>query len=56
MKKIFKGSETTWKRLLKPAVNIAAPYIGMALGAKTKNPKVAQATTFILNQSVEVRF
>ena len=33
---------------MKPAVNVAAPFIGMAVGAKTKNPKVAQATTNIL--------
>ena len=33
---------------MKPAVNVAAPFIGMAVGAKTKHPKVAQATTIIL--------
>ena len=48
MKKIFKGSQTAWNKFLKPAVNIAAPFIGMAVGAKTKNPKVAAATTNIL--------
>ena len=48
MKKIFKGSQTAWNRFLKPAVNVAAPFIGMAVGAKTKNPKIAQATTNIL--------
>ena len=48
MKKIFKGSQTAWNKFLKTAVNIAAPYIGMALSAKTKNPKVGQATTNIL--------
>ena len=45
MKKIFKGSQTAWNKLLNPAVNVAAPFIGMALGAKTKNSKVAAATT-----------
>ena len=45
MKKIFKGSQTAWNKFLKPAVNVAAPFIGMAVGAKIKNPKVAQATT-----------
>ena len=45
--KIFKGSQAAWKKNLKPAVNVAAPFIGIAVGAKTKNPKVAQATTII---------
>ena len=48
MKKIFKGSQTAWNKFLKPAVNVAATFIGMAVGAKTKNPKVAAATTIIL--------
>ena len=47
-KKIFEGSQTAWNSFLKPAVFIAAPFIGIAVGAKTKNPKVAQATTNIL--------
>ena len=33
---------------LKPALNIASPYIGMAVGAKTRNPKIGAATTNIL--------
>ena len=37
-----------WNKFLKPAVNVAAPFIGMAVGAKTKSPKVAQATAKIL--------
>ena len=48
MKKIFKGSQTTWNWFLKPALNMASPYKGMTVGAKIKNPKVAQATTNIL--------
>ena len=48
MKKLFKGSEKMWNTFLKPAVNLAAPFFGMAFGAKTKNPKIAQATTNIL--------
>ena len=47
-KKFFKGSQTAWNNFLKPAINVAAPFIGMAVEAKTKNPKVAQATTNIL--------
>ena len=48
IKKEFRGSQTAWNKLLKPAVNIAAPFIGLAVGAKTKNPRVAAATTNIL--------
>ena len=48
MKKLFKGTDKMWNIYLKPAVNVAAPFIGMAVGAKTKNPKVGQATTNIL--------
>ena len=48
MKKIFEGSQTTWSKFSKPALNIASPYIGMAVSAKTKNPQIVQATTNIL--------
>ena len=48
MTKIFKGSQTAWNKFLKPAVNTLAPVISMTVGAKTKNPKVAQPTTKIL--------
>ena len=48
MKKTIKGSEKMWNKFLKPAVNVAAPFIGMAVSAKTKNPKVGAATTNIL--------
>ena len=47
LKSIFKGTQTAWNKFLKPAVNVAAPFIGMAVSAKTKNPKVGQATTNI---------
>ena len=30
---------------MKPAVNVAAPFIAMAVSANTKNPKVGQPTT-----------
>ena len=46
--KIFKGTKTAWKKFLKPALNVAAPFIGMVVSAKTKNPKVGAATTNIL--------
>ena len=48
LQKIFRGTQTAWNKFLKPAINASAPFIGMAVGAKTKNPKVAAATTNIL--------
>ena len=48
LQKIFKGTQTAWNKFLKPAVDVAAPFIVMAVSAKTKNPKVGQATTNIL--------
>ena len=48
LKSIFGGTQTAWNKFLKPAINASAPFIGMAVGAKTKNPKVAAATTNIL--------
>ena len=48
LQNIFKGTQTAWKKFLKPAINASAPFIGIAVGAKTKNPKVAAATTNIL--------
>ena len=48
LKSIFKGTQTAWNKFRKPAVNVAAPFIGMAVVAKTRNPKVGQATTNIL--------
>ena len=48
MERHFKGSQTAWNTFLKPAVNVAAQFIGMAVSAKTENPKVGAATTNIL--------
>ena len=48
MKKNFNGNQTAWSKFLKPALKIASPYIGVACSAKTKNPKVGQATANIL--------
>ena len=48
LQKIFKGTQTAWNKFLKPAINATAPCIGEAVSAKTKNPKVGQATTNIL--------
>ena len=48
LKSIFKGTKSAWDKFLKPALNMASPYIGMAVAAKTKNPKIGQATGNIL--------
>ena len=48
LQKNIKGTHTAWKMFFKPAVNVAAPFIRMAVGGKTKNSKVAQATTNVL--------
>ena len=48
LQKIFRGTQTAWNKFLKPAVNVAAPFIGMAVSAKTKNPQSAQITNNIL--------
>ena len=41
-------TEKAWSEFLKPAFNIASPYIGVAVSAIKKNPKTGQATTNIL--------
>ena len=48
VRKIFEGAQSAWIKFLKFAVDVAAPFIGMAFVAKTKNPQVAQSTTIIL--------
>ena len=48
LQKIFKGRQTAWDKFLKPAINATAPFIGMVVSAKTKNPKAGQAITNIL--------
>ena len=48
MEKIFKGTQSAWNKFIKPAINVSAPFIGLAVVAKTKNPKVAAATKNIL--------
>ena len=45
IQKIYKGTQTIWNEFIKPAVNVAAPFIGMAVSEKTMNPTVGQATT-----------
>ena len=48
LQKNFKRLQTAWTKFLKPTINATALFIGMAVSAKTKNPKVGQATTNIL--------
>ena len=53
LQKSFRGTETAWNKFLKPAVNVAAPFIGVAVAAKSKNPKVGAATSKILKSISE---
>ena len=48
LQEIFRGTQNTWNKFLKPAINSTAPFIGMAVSAKTKNPKVGQTSTNII--------
>ena len=48
LQKIYKGTQTAWNKFLKPALNMASPYIRIDVSAKTKNPKVGQATANFL--------
>ena len=48
LQKFFRGTQTARNKFLKPAIKATAPFIDMAVSAKTKNPKVGQATTNIL--------
>ena len=48
LQKTFKGTQTAWNKVLKPAINASTPFFDIAVGAKIQNPKVAAATTNIL--------
>ena len=37
-----------WNEIFKPAKKVAAPFIGMAVGIKTRNPQSTHTTTNIL--------
>ena len=39
LQKIFKGTQTAWNKLLKQAIKATAPFIGMAVSAKTNKSK-----------------
>ena len=51
--KTFKVSQTAWNNFFKPAVNVVAPFLGMVVGAKSKNAQVGAATTIILESISE---
>ena len=48
LKSIFRGTQAAWNTFTKPAVFATAPFIGMAVSAKTEISKVGQATANIL--------
>ena len=47
MENNLKGGKT-WNEILKPADKVAAPFIGMAVGVKTRNPQSTHTTTNVL--------
>ena len=53
MKKFFRVSQTAWNNFFRPAVNVAAPFVIMIVGAKSKNSQVGAATTNILKSISE---
>ena len=44
LRKKFEGGQRTWNSFFKPTINTLAPVMGMAVGAKSNNPEVGQAT------------
>ena len=40
-----KCTQKAWDKFSKPAVKVAAPFIGNTVAAKDENPQVEQATT-----------
>ena len=55
IKNLFKGTQTAWNGFLKPAPNMTAPDIGMALASKITNHQVGHTTTNILKSFSLVR-
>ena len=47
MENNLKGGKT-WNEILKPADKVAAPFIGMAVGVKTRDPQSTHTTTNVL--------
>ena len=44
MDEIFERTKKSWIKFIKPAVKVAAPFIGMATCSKTKNSRARQGT------------
>ena len=44
----FRRNKKTWNKSFQPAVNVAAPFTGMAVGAKIENVKRLRTTTSCL--------
>ena len=56
MKKIFEASQTAWNIFLKPMIKTLAPVIATAVGAKSKNKQVGQATTQFSKSKIGGKF
>ena len=50
LENIFKWTQTAWTKFLKPAITATAPFIWLTVSAKSKNPKIGQATNNILKR------
>ena len=48
LQKVFKGTQSTWIKFIKPGLKMATPLISAAVAAKTKNPQSGQVTNSIL--------
>ena len=48
LQKNFKGTQTAWKKFIRPGLKKATPLISAAVAAKTKNPQSTQITSNIL--------
>ena len=48
LQKLFKGTQTAWKKFIKPGLKMATPLISAAVAAKAKNPQSAQVANSIL--------
>ena len=48
LQKIFRETQTAWKKFFKPGLKMATPLISAAVAAKTRNPQSAHVTNNIL--------
>ena len=47
-REISEGTQKAGEKFSKSALNVVVPFIRMAVGAKSKNPVVGQATAHVL--------